>query len=133
MKDSDRYFALINCQADGIVHATINANFIGSLFDSSDSWRIFRACKKDLPSLEDIASGRLKGVVITGSGESAYSKKDWIVHFKDWLATAVSFKNVKIVGTCFGHQMLAEALGGAVEPRKGGTNVLKAEIIYLGS
>ncbi len=48
---------------------------------------------------------------ITGSKYSAYDKDPWIDQLKRFLKT-VEAQNAKIFGVCFGHQILAEALGG---------------------
>ncbi|MCT4656974.1 MAG: gamma-glutamyl-gamma-aminobutyrate hydrolase family protein [Cohaesibacter sp.] len=51
--------------------------------------------------------------LVTGSKFSAYEDLDWIHHLRDFLSHAYS-ADVPIVGICFGHQILAEALGGKV-------------------
>ncbi|TRM66505.1 class I glutamine amidotransferase-like protein [Schizophyllum amplum] len=57
------------------------------------------------------------GVLISGSAASAYDDKEWInklVGWVKWLAEAKP--NIKIFGICFGHQIVARALGGTCEP-----------------
>ncbi len=54
------------------------------------------------------------GWMITGSRESAFSDASWVVAFRDWLASAAT-AGARIAGVCFGHQMIAEVLGGSVE------------------
>ena len=62
-----------------------------------------------------MASGKLKGVVISGSGCSSYDQADWIIQMKEWVVVASKYPHLKIVGSCFGHQLFAEALGGGVK------------------
>lgn len=58
----------------------------------------------------------------TGSRFSAYDTDDWITSLKD-LVRAVHAAQRPFVGICFGHQILAEALGGTVERAEGGWGV----------
>jgi GMP synthase (glutamine-hydrolysing) len=57
-------------------------------------------------------------VVVTGSKASVYADEEWIPPLLDWLAEAAA-RDVPILGVCFGHQALAEALGGRVEAMDG--------------
>ena len=50
----------------------------------------------------------------TGSSHSVYDELDWILQLKDFVKKLHAAQK-KIAGVCFGHQMLAEALGGKVE------------------
>ncbi|MCF6301965.1 MAG: type 1 glutamine amidotransferase [Devosiaceae bacterium] len=62
------------------------------------------------------------GWIITGSKFSAYGGDDWIAPLEEFLRQAYA-KGVPIVGVCFGHQILAQALGGKVEKYSGGWSV----------
>jgi GMP synthase-like glutamine amidotransferase len=53
------------------------------------------------------------GWIITGSKHGVYEDHPWIEPLKDFLRAAHAAK-VPMVGICFGHQILAEALGGKV-------------------
>lgn len=52
--------------------------------------------------------------LITGANVSAYDDIPWVQHLKDWVVEAAK-KRVKLAGICFGHQIIAEALGGKVK------------------
>ena len=68
----------------------------------------------------DVMAGQLPagfdfdGIVITGSRASVYWDEPWIAALLDWTAEAVE-RGLPTLGVCFGHQVLAEALGGTVE------------------
>ncbi|WP_281855964.1 type 1 glutamine amidotransferase [Litoreibacter halocynthiae] len=62
------------------------------------------------------------GWLITGSKFGAYEGHDWIPPLEDFLRGAFD-AGVPIVGVCFGHQILAQALGGKVEKFAGGWQV----------
>ncbi|MCW1952012.1 MAG: type 1 glutamine amidotransferase [Octadecabacter sp.] len=59
------------------------------------------------------------GWLITGSKFGAYEDHDWIPPLENFLREVFD-AGVPIVGVCFGHQILAQALGGKVEKFSGG-------------
>lgn len=60
-----------------------------------------------------------EGWLITGSKHGAYEDLPWIARLEAFLRAAYAAE-VPIVGICFGHQILAQALGGRVEKFSGG-------------
>ena len=54
------------------------------------------------------------GWLITGSRHGVYEDLDWITDLKAFVRDCMARK-VPVVGICFGHQLLAEAMGGKVE------------------
>jgi GMP synthase-like glutamine amidotransferase len=71
----------------------------------------------------DVQSGELPdpgahdAVLITGSPAGVYEPLSWIAPLMEFIRAA---KDSKIVGVCFGHQVMAEALGGHVEKSDNG-------------
>ena len=59
------------------------------------------------------------GWLISGSRHGAYEDHAWIPPLEDFLRRAYSAQ-IPLVGICFGHQILAQALGGRVEKFAGG-------------
>lgn len=53
------------------------------------------------------------GIVVTGSPAMVSDRADWSEATARWLAWAVD-KSVPVLGVCYGHQLLAHALGGEV-------------------
>ena len=73
----------------------------------------------------DVQSGNLpedpaafQGAIVTGSAAGVYDDLPWIPPLIDWLRAARG--RTRLVGICFGHQVMAKALGGTVEKFKGG-------------
>lgn len=59
------------------------------------------------------------GWVITGSRHGAYEDHDWIPPLEA-LIRAIYASGRPLIGVCFGHQIVAQALGGKVEKFAGG-------------
>lgn len=62
------------------------------------------------------------GWLITGSRHGAYEDLPWIPPLED-LIRAIRDAGRPLVGICFGHQIVAQALGGRVEKFDGGWSV----------
>jgi GMP synthase (glutamine-hydrolysing) len=60
------------------------------------------------------ASEAVCGAVITGSPAMVTDRLDWSEYTAEWLRQAVS-EQLPILGICYGHQLLAHALGGRVD------------------
>ena len=61
-----------------------------------------------LPALSSLA-----GVIVTGSHDMVTDRHPWSEKTADWIRQAVAEK-VPLLGVCYGHQLLAHALGGVV-------------------
>ncbi|MBO9465037.1 type 1 glutamine amidotransferase [Tropicibacter sp. R15_0] len=77
-----------------------------------DSYSVVRG---EFPSGPEAADGWL----ITGSRHGVYEDHDWIPPLEELIRSAVAADR-PVVGVCFGHQIIAQALGGHVEKFKGG-------------
>ncbi len=80
--------------------------------------RPFDACNGEFPSSLDACDAYLT----TGSRFSAYDDADWIHSLKDFVRQ-LRDADKPFVGVCFGHQILAEALGGQVAKAEQGWGV----------
>ena len=69
--------------------------------------------------------------LITGSKFGAYEDHDWIPQLEQ-LILAIRETGRPLVGICFGHQIIAQALGGKVEKFGGGWSVGRTEYTVNG-
>ena len=62
------------------------------------------------------------GIVITGSHAMVTHQDAWSVALMPWLVRAVEVET-PLLGICFGHQLLARAMGGTVDNHPGGVEI----------
>ena len=62
------------------------------------------------------------GWLITGSKHGAYEPHPWIPPLEEFIRKAYA-AGVPVAGICFGHQVMAQALGGKVEKFAGGWGI----------
>ena len=72
-----------------------------------------------------------EGWLITGSRHGAYEDHPWIPPLERLIREVVAAR-VPLVGICFGHQIVAQALGGRVRKHPGGWSVGRTEYDWAG-
>jgi GMP synthase-like glutamine amidotransferase len=77
--------------------------------DSSISFDIIKVAEG--ASLPDPES--LEAILITGSSAGVYDELDWMAPLERFVGQAYEAR-IPMVGVCFGHQLIAQALGGLV-------------------
>ena len=84
-----------------------------------ESWPVLDGEFPDAPSRAD-------GWLITGSRFGAYDELSWIAPLESFVRRTYD-DGVPLIGVCFGHQLVAQALGGRVEKFSGGWSVGRIE------
>ena len=76
----------------------------------------------------DVTEGQLPddpteftGAIVTGSAAGVYDDLPWIAPLIDWVRAARG--RTRLLGICFGHQLIAQAFGGRVEKSDKGWGV----------
>ena len=71
--------------------------------------------------------GAHAGVIVTGSSSSVTERAPWMLRLEGWLREAV-WTDAPLLGVCFGHQLLASALGGEVRQNAAGRRLGSLEV-----
>ncbi len=91
------------------------------------TFRVYSVVDMDFPeSVHDC-----DGWLLTGSRHGAYEDHPFIKPLEDFIRRAYT-ERVPLVGICFGHQIIAQALGGKVEKFQGGWSVGPTEYAWNG-
>lgn len=85
------------------------------LGDHGFEFEVFSVVDEEFPDSADAADGWL----ITGSKHGAYEDHAWIPPLEQ-LILDIAERGLPLIGVCFGHQIIAQALGGKVEKFEGG-------------
>lgn len=75
------------------------------------------------PDLDDVDA-----ILITGSKHSAYMDDEWIVALTEFTRRALEGGRVKVVGVCFGHQIVGRAEGVEVGVSQAGWELAVTDI-----
>ncbi|KAH6614000.1 class I glutamine amidotransferase-like protein [Boeremia exigua] len=85
--------------------------------------------KMEYPLLEDV-----DGVLISGSKHNSFDDEPWILKLVAFTEVILRLNRVRLVGVCFGHQIIGRALGSRVGRSDAGWEiaVLPVELTELG-
>ena len=72
------------------------------------------------------------GWLITGSRHGVYENHPWIKPLETFVRQAYE-THIPMVGVCFGHQIIAQALGGTVTKFSGGWNIGHTDYTFEGA
>ncbi|KAI8095839.1 class I glutamine amidotransferase-like protein [Thamnidium elegans] len=90
--------------------ANANVNLVWDFFDVVDA--------QVYPSLQDISDKKYDAIVLTGSKYNAHDDTPWILKLIEFLQVVQNepyIGLVKLVGICFGHQVILRSAGGVTE------------------
>ena len=96
----------------------IGPHFARMLDGFGFSFEIYSVVDMEFPS----AITDCDGWIITGSKHGAYEDEPFIAPLEDFIRDVYA-ADIPLVGICFGHQIIAQALGGKVEKFKDGWSV----------
>lgn len=97
------------------IHGDYDALFHALFEDHGLTFTTWNVVDMEFPNGPDTAEGWL----ITGSRHGAYEDHLFIPPLEDFIR-AVHATKAPMIGICFGHQIIAQALGGTVEKFDGG-------------
>ena len=98
------------------------------VFEGKVKWDLVNAPYGDL--LPD--PSKVDALLISGSPVSVYERLAWSVACSEWIAK-VWARQVPILGICYGHQLLADALGGEVKASPNGREMGAIRVSQCGN
>lgn len=94
---------------------TMSKVFLGYRADDIKTYNVQKGDFPTSPSKYDL-------YLITGSPKGVYDGDEWISDLEDFIR--ISFANsTKMIGVCFGHQVMAQAMGGTVRKSEKGYGI----------
>lgn len=98
------FTALLKAGADNLGHPGLSSSsgLELSVFDV--------VTKQEYPSLEDIDA-----VLMSGSKHNSFENDPWILKLVEFTKKILEQRRVRIIGVCFGHQIVGRALGAKVD------------------
>lgn len=107
-------------------HGDYSRIIVGAVGDAWDgAYEVVDARGDALPALAPNDA-----VIISGSAANSHHREPWMLRSEAWLADAVH-RGTAVLGLCFGHQLLAQALGGEVAPNPRGREVGTVDVDRL--
>ncbi|OAY63071.1 putative glutamine amidotransferase [Ananas comosus] len=102
------------------VHGGYFDVFVAAFGDGGERWDYFRVVDGEFPAFNKLDA--YDGFVLSGSPHDAYGNERWILKLCLLLQTLFALKK-RVLGVCFGHQLLCRALGGRVGRAIGGWEI----------
>ncbi len=100
-----------NAKEIAVKHGKYEDMFIGLFanFDNSIEWKSYSIHQDEFPA----SATECDAWLITGSKHGVYEDFAWIGKLEEFIRDIVLAKK-KLIGICFGHQIIAQAMGGKV-------------------
>src|ERR1700728_3544235 len=101
--------ALLSAGADALNHPNLSSKHGLSL----TNWDVVEA--QEYPQLDEIDA-----MLITGSRYNSFDDTPWIIKLVEFTKQVLAQERVRIIGVCFGHQIVGRAMGVKVGRSPGG-------------
>ncbi|MEO8810436.1 MAG: glutamine amidotransferase [Rhodanobacter sp.] len=92
-------------------------------------FRLGTRLQRERVQVVDVAAGdalpvpnEVAGAIITGSSSMVTERLAWSEHTAGWISNAMDAE-LPLFGVCYGHQLMAHALGGRVDYLEGGREI----------
>ncbi|KAK9275944.1 hypothetical protein L1049_023219 [Liquidambar formosana] len=85
--------------------------FVAAFGEEGERWDLYRVVEGEFPDMNELQN--YDGFVVSGSPYDAYGNDYWILKLCS-LLQILDEREMKVLGICFGHQVLCRALGGKV-------------------
>ncbi|XP_010268444.1 PREDICTED: gamma-glutamyl peptidase 5-like [Nelumbo nucifera] len=85
--------------------------FVDAFGEEGEQWDLFRVVEGEFPDIDELH--KYHGFVISGSPYDAHGNDAWVLRLCILIQTLYAMEK-KVIGICFGHQVLCRALGGKV-------------------
>jgi hypothetical protein len=83
--------------------------------------------KQEYPRLEDV-----DGILLSGSKHNSFDNDEWILKLVDFTKKVLEQQRVRIIGVCFGHQIVGRALGVKVGRKEWEVSVTALDLTKRG-
>ncbi|KAI8570230.1 hypothetical protein RHMOL_Rhmol01G0018000 [Rhododendron molle] len=118
-----RYALLLACKDSEYVKEVYGGYFnlfVETFGEKGERWDLFRVVEGKFPEKNELE--KYDGFVVSGSPFDAYGNDCWILKLCNLLKTLDAMRK-KVLGICFGHQVLCRALGGKVGKASSGWDI----------
>ncbi|KAK8471168.1 hypothetical protein PHAVU_003G153000 [Phaseolus vulgaris] len=102
--------------------------YVEAFGQEGDKWDLFRVYEGNFPEFNNLH--KYDGFVITGSPSDAYGNDYWILKLC-FMVRIIDAMEKKLLGICFGHQVLCRALGGRVGKSNTGWDIGFREVHFM--
>ncbi|KAL8206330.1 hypothetical protein R6Q57_009881 [Mikania cordata] len=98
--------------------------------EEEERWDMYRVVDGEFPDMDDLQS--YDGFIVSGSPYDAYGDDNWILQLCFLLQTLDSMQK-KVLGICFGHQVVCRALGGKVGKSESSWDIGPRKVNFVNS